>query len=91
MASDTRVVTITDEATRLDTVAENAQRSNQAISIKNVGAATVELGEADVTFGTGYPLDPGEHHSEDLEYGVGLYAVADTGGSVEVRVRELGI
>ena len=90
MATDSRAVSVTTSATRLDTANKTDNIAGSAIAVYNNGAAIVHLGEADVTAANGYPLAPGEHYSEDLWHDSSLYGRAAS-GTVDVRVREVGI
>lgn len=57
----------------------------QVFYVRNVGASTVEVGGAGVTFGTGYPIEPNEVVSfEATEFSV-LYGIVAS-GTVNVRV-----
>lgn len=90
MATDSRAVSVTTSATRLDTSSETDLARGSSIAVYNNGAATVYLGESDVTTSIGYPLAAGQHYAEDLDPGETLYGIVAS-GTVEVRVREVGI
>lgn len=89
MALNSRAVSVTTSATRLDTV-DSANVSNQSASVYNAGSATVYLGPAGVTTATGYPLTAGEHFAVDLGEFEVLYGIVAT-GTAEVRVLEVRV
>lgn len=91
MPKDSRAVTVTTTATRLDAITDNADnKSGQSIAVYNNGAATVYLGDSGVTTANGYPLGVGEHWAENLASGDELYGRV-AAGTVEVRVIESGV
>jgi hypothetical protein len=82
---EAREVEVTDEPTRLD-----SNVRDQAISIKNVSGETVYLGGSEVSTADGYPLEPEQHLSIDLETDDSVYGVVAT-GPANVRVLESGV
>jgi hypothetical protein len=68
------------------TVVATADADGGALLVKNVGAATVYLGPADVTTATGFPLGAGEAWGEgNFAPGEKLYGIVAT-GTVEVAL-----
>jgi hypothetical protein len=73
-----RVVELTDDATRIDNAGASGRQSGQTIAITNEGDGTAYLGGPDVTEENGWPLAEGEKIALDLTRSDELYAVADT-------------
>jgi hypothetical protein len=91
MAVNSRAVTVTDAATRLDASTDgDDSMAGQAIAVYNNGASTVYLGGSTVTTATGVPVaasswGPGM----ELSISDQLYGIVAS-GTVEVRVLETG-
>ena len=78
-------VIVTDVATLV------VASDKQAVVIRNLGTASIDLGGSGVTSGTGYPLGPGESVSIDLIGSPGaVYGIAAAGGSVAVAALKVG-
>lgn len=90
MALDPRAVSVATTATRIDTEVETDRAPGSSVAVYNNGAATVYLGDADVTTAVGYPVAAGEHFSIDLDTSEALFGIV-AAGTVEVRVLEQGI
>ena len=90
MALDPRAVSVATTATRIDTSSETDLARGSSVAVYNNGAATVYLGDADVTTSIGYPLAAGAHFAIDLDPAEALYGIVAS-GTVEVRVLEAGI
>lgn len=86
-----RAVTVTDEATRIDTSSEDTI-GGSSLLFWNAGEVTVRAGGDDVTVANGLPVAP-LSWSPGFQLGVdeGLYAIVDTGETAEIRVIETGL
>lgn len=85
MSTSNASVTVDTTADRLDTAGKASK-----FSCKNAGAVTVYLGDANVTTGNGYPLEPGEAWAADLGTGDEVYG-RTASSTAEVRVFEVGV
>lgn len=87
MTVQSRAVTVSTTATRLDNTGNNPQ----SIAVYNNGAATVYLGGSDVTTNNGVPVPAGTWGPGiDLKGDEALYAVVAS-STVATRVIESGI
>lgn len=92
MAVNSRAVTVTTDATRLDGTSDlDDSISGQGIAVFNNGEATVYLGGPSVTTSTGVPVTAGTWGPGfDLSVSDALYGIVAS-GTVEVRVIESGV
>lgn len=92
MAISSRVVTVTDEPTRLDTATGATDSvSGSSIALYNNDAVTMYVGGDDVTTAIGVPVPAGTWGpAVDLDPGEALYAIVAS-GTAEGRVLEQGI
>lgn len=99
MAVKSRAVTVTDEATRLDSSDERRTaagrlvnpRDVQSVAVFNNGADTVYLGGDDVTVANGCPVPAGTWGPGlDIDAAEELYGIA-AAAEVEVRVLEVSL
>lgn len=77
---------VTDVAAALPTAALAGRRG---LVIRNNGTKTIEIGDATVTYGTGFPIKKGEAFPIDIDATPVIYAIADSGDTVDVRVLEI--
>lgn len=91
MAIAARRVSVEVTATRLDTVADDADSiSGQSILVRNKGTVSVYIGPSNVTTATGFELAVGESASFEASVGDALYGIAASGGQT-VHVLETGV
>lgn len=88
MAVNARAVSVTTSATRLDTI-EGGNNRVIGLAVYNAGGSSVYLGGSGVTTAQGLTLPAGAGATMDVDTTDGLYAIA--GGTVEVRVLEVGV
>lgn len=88
MAVDSRAVTVTTTATKLDTQNEMDRKVGSAIVVSNTGSVTVYIGGPNVTTTSGIPLAAGGIFSDDgLIPGDDYYGVVASGSSSVVVVQ----
>lgn len=87
-ALKTQSYTVTDIITAIPPV---PLINRNSMSIRIVGTGTIYFGNSSVTSSNGYPKGSGEEISLDIKdnTNVQLYAVCDSGQSVEVRILEV--
>lgn len=92
MAVNSRAVTVTTAATRLDAITDGDDGMyGQSLAVYNSGAATVYLGGATVTTATGVPVPTATWGpSFDLSISDQLYGIV-AASTNEVRVIESGV
>lgn len=81
-----------DQTPTLLTSAPSDSSSRQVVALRNTHATeSVDLGDAEVEYGSGYELIAGGQVEMDLGSGESLYGIANTGQTVTVHVLEAGV
>ena len=88
MAVSAERVTVGTDPTALNSSARG-NRSGSGILLRNRGAASIFVGDADVTAATGYEVPAGDPLAVDLEEGEVVYAVT-AAGTVDTHVLRVG-
>jgi len=92
MAADSRRVTVTTNATRLDSTSESDRRAGKSFSmyVDAATSVTVFIGGADVDVSQGSPVTGGQWFACDLDDDEAVYGRVASGSAV-VRVFETGL